>query len=232
MTNPKSTHITLIADRTGSMSGVRTDAEGAINQFLADQRKLDDTCSLLLVDFDDQEPFRIVHDGPIQTSGNYRLQPRGNTPLRDAVGKGIVVTGERLAAIEEDQRPGTVIFVIQTDGQENASREYTQEQVNAMITEQTDKWKWTFVFLGAGKDAWAASHIFAGTQLGKNVLRSSGSAKSYGATANYMSDTVSALRGGEVAVAAVAFAGDISDDGEVDAEDDTKVVVKRTSPLP
>jgi hypothetical protein len=221
MTNPKATHVTLIADRTGSMQAVKTDAEGAINAFLVDQRKLTDPCTLLLVDFDSEDPFRIVYDGPVQDSTDYTLVPRGNTPLRDAVGKGIVITGERLAALSEDDRPGNVIFVIQTDGQENASREYTQDQVNAMINEQTEKWNWTFVFMASGPTAWAASQAYAGTQMGANVLRSSGRAKGMTTSTAYLSDTVGAVRGGNVAVAA-AFAGavDIDDEGNVKAEDD------------
>lgn len=230
MTNPNATHITLIADRTGSMRAIQSDAEGAINQFLDEQRKLDDQCSLLLVDFDDQQPFRTVFDGRIQDSVDYKLIPRGNTPLRDAVGKGIVITGERLAALAEDDRPGKVIFVVQTDGFENASREYTQDQVNAMIIEQTEKWGWTFVFMATGPDAWAASQAYAGTQLAGNVMRSTKSAASYGSTVSYMSDTVGAVRGG-TAVAAVAFAGgaEIDDEGNVTPADEEK---KRTTPLP
>jgi hypothetical protein len=230
MTNPNATHITLIADRTGSMRSILSDAEGAINAFLDDQRKLPDQCSLLLVDFDDQDPFRTVYDGQIQDSVEYKLVPRGNTPLRDAVGKGIVVTGERLAALSEDERPGKVIFVVQTDGFENASREYTQEQVNAMINEQTDKWGWTFVFMASGPAAWGASQAYAGTQMGQNVHRSSGSAKGMTVSTAHLSDTIGAVRGGDVAVAA-AFAGpvDIDDDGTVTETPDPKV---KTRTLP
>lgn len=231
MTNPNATHITLIADRTGSMRRIASDAEGAINQLLDDQRKLPDECSLLLVDFDDVEPFRIVYDGPIQDSVDYKLVPRGSTPLRDAVGKGIVVTGERLAALPEDERPGTVIFVVRTDGQENASREYTQEQVNAMIKEQTDTWGWTFNFDATGPDAWAAAQAYAGTQMAKNVTRSSGSAQGYGIHTAYLSDTVSAVRGRKVG-AQSAFAGgaDIDDDGTVTKADESDDATLRPAP--
>lgn len=230
MTNPNATHITLIADRTGSMERIRTDAEGAINAFLAEQRKLPDECTLLLVDFDDAEPFRTVYDGPIQQSMDYTLKARGNTPLRDAVGKGIGVTGERLAALEEDQRPGKVLFVIQTDGMENASREYTQEQVNAMIKEQTDKWGWTFVFMATGPDAWSASRAYAGTQMASNVLRSSATAKGYGETVSYMTEQVGAVRGGNV-TAAAAFRGgaNIADDGTVTKTEDQSADVDEDS---
>lgn len=233
MTNPNATHITLIADRTGSMQSVQSDAEGAINALLEDQRKLPDKCSLLLVDFDDMEPFRTVFDGEIQNSVDYKLTPRGNTPLYDAIGKGIVTTGERLAALAEDDRPGKVIFVVQTDGQENASREFTLDRVNAMIDEQTEKWQWTFVFLASGPAGWSASRAFANTSLGQNTYRTTGTAKSHEATANYMSQTLGAVRGGHVAAAA-AFAGggDIDDDGTVTKDEDDATSPKRMTPLP
>jgi hypothetical protein len=221
VTKPNSTHITLIADRTGSMQNIRTDAEGAINQFLDDQRKLPDECSLLLVDFDDVDPFRIVFDGSIQDSTAYTLVPRGNTPLLDATGKGIVTTGERLAALAEEERPSTVIFVVQTDGIENASREYTAEQVREMIKEQTEQWNWTFVFLATGPDAWASGQrMFAGTQMASNAMRSASSGASYAGTTHYMSETVANVRGGGVAAAAAAWSADIDDEGNVTVDED------------
>jgi predicted GTPase len=155
----------------------------------------------------------------VQDSVDYKLMPRGNTPLRDAVGKGIVITGERLAALSEDERPATVIFVIQTDGHENASREYTQDQVNAMINEQTEKWGWTFVFMASGPTAWGASQAYAGTQMGQNVYRSTGTAKGMTVSTAYLSDTVSAVRGGVAVAAAFAGAVDIDDDGTVKTDD-------------
>lgn len=81
------------------------------------------------------------------------INPRGSTPLLDALGHVIVRTGETLAAMAEDQRPARVIVVVSTDGKENDSREYSREVVGGMITEQTEKYGWDFVFIGAGFDA-------------------------------------------------------------------------------
>jgi hypothetical protein len=170
VTDPNKAHITLIVDRTGSMEAIRSDAEGAVNAFISEQKKLDKPCTLLLADFDDQEPFRIEHDGDLNSCKIYALRPRGNTPLLDAVGRGLTITGERLAALSEDQRPGQVFFVVETDGEENASKDWTRDKVVAKIKEQEETYKWTFIFLGAGKEAWVAGRMFAGTSLGANSV--------------------------------------------------------------
>lgn len=171
MTDPNKAHITLIVDRSGSMHSIKTDAQGAVNAFLAEQKKLDKPCTLLLADFDSEQPFRVDHDGDLTKHfGTYHLDPRGITPLLDAVGRGLALTGERLAALPEDQRPGQVFFVVETDGHENASKEWTRDAVVARIKEQEEVYKWTFIFLGAGKDAWGASREFVGTGLYNNSV--------------------------------------------------------------
>jgi hypothetical protein len=65
------------------------------------------------------------------------------------------ITGQRLAKMAEQDRPGVVIFVIVTDGMENRSKEYTSERVRALVQEHTDRWKWQFVYIGANQDAFA-----------------------------------------------------------------------------
>ena len=213
------THITLLCDRTGSMQMIRSDAEGAVNKFIDDQARDDSgPCNLLLIDFDDVDPQHVVFDGVIQMADNYVLSPRGNTPLNDALGKAIVLTGERLAAMDEDARPEHVIFVVQTDGQENASKEYTTERVIEMVKEQTEKWKWTFVFLGTGPDAWAAGNSYQGTQLVTNSTRSAATGRSYAGASAYMSEQVSNLRSG----AAADFAVDVDALGNVTKRDKDK----------
>src|SRR5262245_51606472 len=110
------TELVMVIDRSGSMSAIKDDAEGGINQFIDDQKKLPGACSLTLVQFDTVYDF--VHKGvPIHTVGKYDLVPRGSTALLDAVGRAIFETGERLKGIAEPARPGLVVFVIVTDGQ-------------------------------------------------------------------------------------------------------------------
>lgn len=83
----------------------------------------------------------------------WHLHPYGGTPLLDALGMIITETGLSLQALPEDQRPGRVIFVIGTDGQENKSSEYKKDTLAKMITVQREQYKWDFVFIGADFDA-------------------------------------------------------------------------------
>ncbi len=82
-------------------------------------------------------------------------QPRGSTPLLDALGQTIISTGRTLAAIPEAKRPDKVVFVVITDGEENASHQFTKARVKEMIDHQTGKYNWKFIYLGANQDAFA-----------------------------------------------------------------------------
>ena len=85
------------------------------------------------------------------------FQPRGSTALLDAIGRTIDATGVRLAALPEAERPDKVMVVIITDGEENASVQYTRAQIFSMITLQQDVYHWSFLFLAANQDAIAAA---------------------------------------------------------------------------
>jgi hypothetical protein len=148
------TDITLVVDRSGSMQEIRSDAEGGVNAFIEKQAEEPGEALLTLVQFDTEYDF--VHKGvPIDRVPKYELLPRGGTALLDAVGRAINETGERLAKMPEQDRPGLVIFVITTDGEENSSREFTKSQVKEMIEKQQTKYNWHFTFLGADQDAFA-----------------------------------------------------------------------------
>jgi Mg-chelatase subunit ChlD len=151
---PDLTDITLVVDRSGSMEVIRADAEGGVNAFVAEQAKQPGEALLTLVQFDTQ--YEFLHRGVrVQDIPAYHLVPRGMTALLDAVGRAINETGERLAKMDENDRPGLVIFVVMTDGQENSSHEFTKDQIKQMITHQQDKYGWHFTFLGANQDAFA-----------------------------------------------------------------------------
>lgn len=146
------TDITLIVDRSGSMQACLSDAQGGINTFIEEQKKADGDALLTLIQFDTE--YEFVHQGkPIQETDGYTLVPRGMTALLDAVGRGINSTGERLASISEEERPGCVVVAIVTDGHENSSKEFKRDQIRQMIEEQQNKWKWNFTFLGADQNA-------------------------------------------------------------------------------
>ena len=109
---------------------------------------------LTLVQFDTE--YEFIHKGvSIKQVPKYELQPRGWTALLDAVGRAISETGQRLAHIPDADRPGLVIFVVMTDGQENSSKEFTKAQIKEMIERQQNVYNWHFTFLGANQDAFA-----------------------------------------------------------------------------
>jgi uncharacterized protein YegL len=148
------TDITLVVDRSGSMEAIRSDAEGGVNAFVAEQVKQPGEALLTLVQFDTE--YEFLHRGvPVQQVPPYELVPRGMTALLDAVGRAINETGERLAKMKEEDRPGLVVFVVMTDGQENSSKEFSKDQIKQLITQQQTKYQWHFTFLGANQDAFA-----------------------------------------------------------------------------
>lgn len=159
MTRDALTDITFVLDRSGSMQSIKGATIQAFNGFLNSQRQGAGMAQMTLVQFDDQ--YELVY-GAVPLSQAAELTdagfcPRGSTALLDAIGRSIVATGKRLAQIPEDERPGTVIFVTLTDGEENASREFTVARINQMISEQRDRYAWQFIFLGANQDAIATA---------------------------------------------------------------------------
>lgn len=150
------TDITVVLDRSGSMASIQEDMEGGLNTYIKDQQQQPGEANFTLVQFDDQ--YDRVHVGiPINTVPKCKLQPRGYTALYDAVGRAVTETGERLDKLPDGQKPGTVIMVIVTDGHENASKEYTAEQVRDLVTRQSTIYNWRFTYLGANQDAFAVA---------------------------------------------------------------------------
>lgn len=216
------THITLVCDRSGSMSAIRSDAEGAVNTFIEEQKKVPGTADLLLVEFDAEHGwtknegdgwYHVVYEGDIQNAPKYVLKPRGNTALLDAVGQTIVHVGEVLAAKAEEERPEHVVFVTQTDGQENSSKDWKLDALRERVKEQESKWNWQFLFLGMGPDTFAQGHAMGMS----NVTRSANTAKGYGSTYAMASETVSNLRGGAVQDLSGANVA-VDEEGNVTAE--------------
>lgn len=155
------TDITLVLDRSGSMDVIRTDTIGGVNTFIQEQQKAPGEACFSLVQFDHEyEPQyqgKGMKDVPLLTEQTFI--PRGMTALLDAIGRTIVTTGQRFAGMPEDQRPGKVVFVIMTDGQENHSIEYKDTtRIREMITHQQERYGWQFVFLGANQDAITVAH--------------------------------------------------------------------------
>lgn len=147
--------LVFILDRSGSMSGLETDTIGGFNSMINSQKTIDGECRVTTVLFDDQ--IELLHDR-IDLKGISKLTEkeyyvRGSTALLDAIGATInkIVSVQRNTSDEE--RAEKVLFVITTDGYENASREYSYGKVKAMIEKERDKYGWEFLFLGANIDA-------------------------------------------------------------------------------
>lgn len=145
------TEIVFILDRSGSMGTLVNDTIGGFNAFIEKQKVEPGEAVLTTVLFDHE--YKLLHDcvnihdvNPM-TYADY--VPRGMTALYDAIGKTINDIGEKLSSTPEHERPSSVVFVITTDGYENASKKFTQQQIKDMIEHQTDKYNWQFLFLGA-----------------------------------------------------------------------------------
>lgn len=150
--------VTVLLDRSGSMMVIRDDAEGALAQFVKEQQAVPGEATLTVVLFDGPPTTPVWYQVaqravPIRRAMPIELVPRGSTALLDAMGRCITETGERLAAMPEADRPERVVLVVQTDGQENASVEWTKERVAASVRHQQEVYAWEVVFLGANMDA-------------------------------------------------------------------------------
>ena len=156
------TEIVYILDRSGSMSGLEADTIGGFNSMIKKQKDTEESAYISTVLFDDRS--KVIHDRvPIEkvdeiTSKEYFV--RGTTALLDAVGGAIrhIVNIHKYARKED--RPNKTIFVIITDGMENASRYYNYEQVKRMIEKEKNKYGWEFIFIGANIDACAEAERF------------------------------------------------------------------------
>lgn len=188
------TELVFILDRSGSMSGLESDTIGGYNAMLEKQKKEPGEAVITTVLFDDR--YELLHDricikgiAPI-TEKEYFV--RGSTALLDAVGRTIGKIDRAQKHTVEDERAEHVMFIITTDGLENASREFSNEKVKQMIEHQKKTYGWEFIFLGANMDAAAEAERF-GIQRNRAVNYH---ADSEGTLLNYMviSDTISCLR--------------------------------------
>jgi len=174
MTNPQLTHLYFLLDRSGSMQTIVDDTVGGFDAFIAEQRRVTEggpgECRVTLAQFDDHYE-EVYADRPIADVPSLVLQPRGTTALLDSIARLVMDAGQRLAALPEDQRPGTVVVGIMTDGMENASREWAHPQIKQLIETQTRDYQWQFLYLGADQDA---------IEVGMSIGVGAGHAVTYG----------------------------------------------------
>lgn len=161
MENQK-TELVFILDRSGSMGGLESDTVGGFNAFIEKQKKLHGEVTVTTVLFDNQIEF--LHDrmdmramSPISEE-DYSV--RGSTALYDAIGTSIhkIINVQKMSKAE--YKASKVIFVITTDGMENASQHYSAYDIKSLISYQEKKYNWEFIFLGANIDAITTAQTF------------------------------------------------------------------------
>jgi uncharacterized protein YegL len=156
------TELVFILDRSGSMSGLESDTIGGYNAMLKKQQQEPGEATVTTVLFDDE--YQLLHDrinikgiSPI-TEKEYFV--RGTTALLDAIGKTIHKIHNAQQHTSPEHRADKVLFVIITDGMENASREYSYAQIKQLVERQKETYGWEFIFLGANIDAIATAATF------------------------------------------------------------------------
>lgn len=161
------THIGILIDRSGSMYSIKDDMEGNLAEFLNKQKELPGICTVSIAQFDQQfemlQSFVDIHE-----LEKIRISPRGMTALYDALGKFIKRTGHSLSSIVEENRPSKVLIIVITDGQENASIDYTASEIKKMVELQEKIYSWDFVYLGSNQDALLEGEKF-GNQRSKSL---------------------------------------------------------------
>lgn len=154
------TFLGIVADSSGSMGNLITETVGSINRLVKDQQDVPGEAiySLLVFDYHHKWINEFVNLKTVEPISTKDYWLGGGTALYDAVATMITQTGIKLAAIKEEDRPSKVIITIITDGEENASHEYSMYQdgllkLKALIEKQTKEYNWQFIFLGADLNA-------------------------------------------------------------------------------
>lgn len=190
MTNPDYTALLFIIDRSGSMGMIKEDMEGGINSVLEEQKKLPGEVTVDVAYFD----YELNYDERFLSldSTKIEIKPRGMTALHDAIVDSVKTFGDSLSQLSEEDRPGTVLTIIVTDGHENASQRAKLSDVKELITQQQDVYGWEFVFLGANQDALETGQSF-GLRKGASMTYTANAAGTQDAS-NFINATVTRAR--------------------------------------
>lgn len=230
--------VLVVLDRSGSMQHAKEDHEGGLRSFVNDQKNAPGDVRFTLIQFDSVNPCEVIYDrAKLDDVRDIVLIPRGWTPLLDAFGRAV----EHLSKLNLTN----VVCMVITDGQENASREWTRERIKAMVKELDAK-GWTFLFLGANIDSFAEAGSMGVAMAGvmdfnnddsaavrnmysatsANTLRSRGaqaqgqSVNSAKVHYNYTDDQKAAAKGGTTTSGGVS--GTVSSSGNPSSNKETK----------
>jgi hypothetical protein len=153
------TEIVAILDNSGSMSNLTNDTIGGYNAFIKEQKEISGEAVLTTVLFN--TGYSLLHDRvnikKVKPITEKEYHAGGGTALLDAMGKIINDIGLKLSNTPEEERPGAVIFFIITDGEENSSKEFTNEKVKELVELQKNVYSWEFMFMGANIDSFSAA---------------------------------------------------------------------------
>lgn len=156
------TELVFILDRSGSMSGLEKDTIGGFNSLIEKQKKQEGKCYVSTVLFDHE--MLVLHDrlslDDVKPMTDRDYEVRGCTALLDAIGGAIHHISNIHKYARPEDVPQSTMFVIITDGMENASRKYTSNRVKEMISHKKDKYGWEFLFIGANIDAVETAQSF------------------------------------------------------------------------
>ena len=210
------THISILLDRSGSMQSIVNDVIGGFNSFIKAQQKEPGKLTVTLAQFDTD--YEVLHQNAevaaVQPLTEQTFVPRGGTALLKFATKLINDTGATLAAMPESERPEKVLFVMITDGEENASNdsklnqplprtfnsfnavplvqelEFTNDKLKALTAHQKEKYNWEFMYIGANQDAFAV-----GQSLGVTSVNYMATEKGTGQMFAAFSKSMSSYRG-------------------------------------
>lgn len=154
--------LVFVLDRSGSMAGLEDDTIKGFNSLLNKQRSETGEVIVTTVLFD--HAYELLHDrinlNSINNISEKEYYVRGSTALLDAIGYTIDKIGNVQKVTNPEYRADKVLFVITTDGMENASRKYNYKMIKRMVEHQKKKYNWEFIFMGANMDAIAMANQF------------------------------------------------------------------------
>ena len=194
--NNNLTELVFILDRSGSMAGLETDTIGGFNAMVEKQKKEEGEAFLSVVLFSNDSTvlYDRVDIRKVEPMTERQYYVGGCTALLDAIGDAVHHIGNVHKYAREEDRPAKTVFVITTDGMENASRRHTYDEVRRMIERQREKYGWEFLFLGANMDAVSAARRFGIRE--DRAVRYECDARGTALNFKVVSDTIGCVREG------------------------------------